>query len=233
MGQLEKYGLYVLCLVIFLILGVALWGEPTPVHADGKTAGGAMLNVQGGDPGSLGSTGSRPVKTVVVSADDDLMRKLIQQKAPSRKDPAKTNPKEASPPPSPAVENEPPAPPPPATRTYKVVSGDILGTIAQKQLGSARYVDEILKLNPGLDPKNLKIGTEIVLPARASAASKPAPGPAAPGSKRYTIRDGDTLEAISERLFRTKTRVEDIRKLNPGLDPRRLRIGKTILVPAR
>ena len=28
MGQLEKYGLYVLCLVIFLILGVAMWGDP-------------------------------------------------------------------------------------------------------------------------------------------------------------------------------------------------------------
>ena len=26
MGQLEKYGLYVLCLVIFLILGVTIWG---------------------------------------------------------------------------------------------------------------------------------------------------------------------------------------------------------------
>ncbi len=26
MGQLEKYGLYVLCLLIFLILGVTLWG---------------------------------------------------------------------------------------------------------------------------------------------------------------------------------------------------------------
>ncbi len=26
MGQLERYGLYVLCLVIFLILGVAIWG---------------------------------------------------------------------------------------------------------------------------------------------------------------------------------------------------------------
>ena len=29
MGQLERYGLYVLCLVIFLILGVAVWGEPS------------------------------------------------------------------------------------------------------------------------------------------------------------------------------------------------------------
>ena len=27
MGQLERYGLYVLCLVIFLILGVAIWGS--------------------------------------------------------------------------------------------------------------------------------------------------------------------------------------------------------------
>ena len=37
MGQLERYGLYVLCLVIFLILGVAIWGgdpvaaSPLPV----------------------------------------------------------------------------------------------------------------------------------------------------------------------------------------------------------
>ncbi len=29
MGQLEKYGLYVLCLLIFLILGVTLWGSGT------------------------------------------------------------------------------------------------------------------------------------------------------------------------------------------------------------
>ncbi len=27
MGQLERYGLYVLCLVIFLILGIAIWGD--------------------------------------------------------------------------------------------------------------------------------------------------------------------------------------------------------------
>src|SRR5262249_18440166 len=36
MGQLEKYGLYVLCLVIFLILGVAIWGGDPATPTGGK-----------------------------------------------------------------------------------------------------------------------------------------------------------------------------------------------------
>ena len=37
MGQLERYGLYVLCLVIFLILGVAIWGSDPQELRSGYT----------------------------------------------------------------------------------------------------------------------------------------------------------------------------------------------------
>ena len=36
MGQLERYGLYVLVVVIFLILGVAIWGEDPGVSRPGQ-----------------------------------------------------------------------------------------------------------------------------------------------------------------------------------------------------
>ena len=38
MGQLERYGLYVLCIVIFLILGVALWGGDPVLPAPPSSA---------------------------------------------------------------------------------------------------------------------------------------------------------------------------------------------------
>lgn len=52
------------------------------------------------------------------------------------------------------------------TKTYVVKRGDTLSTIAAKQLGSAKRVDEIKKLNPGIrDPKHLKVGLRLKLPA--------------------------------------------------------------------
>ena len=61
MGQLEKYGLYVMCLVIFLILGVTLWGEPANAT---RTAGReqAAMHAGGSVPqdASFQRTSSRP-----------------------------------------------------------------------------------------------------------------------------------------------------------------------------
>ena len=61
MGQLEKYGLYVMCLVIFLILGVTLWGEPANAT---RTAGREQAAMQAGgsvpQDASFQRTPSRP-----------------------------------------------------------------------------------------------------------------------------------------------------------------------------
>ena len=51
-----------------------------------------------------------------------------------------------------------------ATRAYKVARGDSLERIARKQLGSADAVEQILSLNPELDPRQLRVGQEIRLP---------------------------------------------------------------------
>ena len=68
------------------------------------------------------------------------------------------------------------------TRTYVVRSGDTLYGIAGRE---GCTVADIESLNPGVDPRNLRVGTELRLPldddATASATSK-APEPVSPAA---------------------------------------------------
>lgn len=49
-------------------------------------------------------------------------------------------------------------------KAYVVRDGDTLSGIARQKLGDASLWPEIAKLNPGIDPERLKVGTRIVLP---------------------------------------------------------------------
>ncbi|MBR4371498.1 MAG: DUF2135 domain-containing protein, partial [Victivallales bacterium] len=48
---------------------------------------------------------------------------------------------------------------------YQIKKGDTLLTIAERELGDRKRVNEILDLNPGIDPDRLRIGSIINLPA--------------------------------------------------------------------
>jgi serine-type D-Ala-D-Ala carboxypeptidase/endopeptidase (penicillin-binding protein 4) len=75
-----------------------------------------------------------------------------------------------------------------------------------------------------------------VEPAPAAEPAQPAPPPAAPDPtpvepaepRTYTIRSGDTLDAIARRHGIT---VAALQRANPGVEPRRLRPGQTIRLP--
>lgn len=150
-------------------------------------------------------------------------------------------------------------PAPAATNEYTVQKGDSLALIARRTLGSEQRWSEIQTLNPGVTPKSLKIGMKLKLPDGATAVAQPKASEAAPktaskpstksapkvatkvdaepkkspakGGARYTIQRGDTLNAIAEKKLGSKSRVKDILALNPGLDPRKLVVGKTITLP--
>jgi LysM repeat protein len=258
MGQLEKYGLYVLCLVIFLILGVAIWGgDPAP-------AAGAQMPLAGNPPASRGQPGPgsnvagnlvRREPRLPTPSTEDAIGKLLQRTdlpvptAAAVLDPGKA----AAPPAGPggaASAAEPPkaAPAPEATRTkYTIQRGDTLGDIAQKQLGSVAHVEDIKRLNPGLDPLLLLPGKDITLPSKAELAARKAteassgrdgarPADAAARTddwKYYKVQRGDTFEGISRRMFHDVRHVEAIKKLNPTLDPRKLQPGMEIKIPVR
>ena len=48
---------------------------------------------------------------------------------------------------------------------YQIKKGDTLLTIAERELGDRKRVNEILDLNPGIDPERLRVGAIINLPA--------------------------------------------------------------------
>ncbi len=62
----------------------------------------------------------------------------------------------------------------PSTRVVLVKAGDVLSLICQRELGTVRRMDEVLALNPGLDPDRLSIGQRLRMPV-----GEVAPGPAA------------------------------------------------------
>lgn len=65
-----------------------------------------------------------------------------------------------------------------------------------------------------------------------SQAPKAAPAAAATGAARsYRIAVGDTLARIARRLYGDAGKWRDLAKTNPGLDPRRLRVGAIIALP--
>jgi LysM repeat protein len=62
--------------------------------------------------------------------------------------------------------------------TYTVVSGDTLGTIAAKYLGSSSKYTEIVKANPQItNPNLIKVGQVITIPVPAPVVAAKSPEP--------------------------------------------------------
>lgn len=137
--------------------------------------------------------------------------------------------------------------------TYTVQKGDSLARIAARTLGDEKRWPEIQALNAGLTPKSLRVGAKIVLPSDAkisSALAKATPTPVKSVAKStakatekvatetkksgrsYVVKSGDSLRAIARRELGDEHRWDDIVALNPGLDPKRLSVGKSIRIPA-
>ncbi|MHC5062530.1 MAG: LysM peptidoglycan-binding domain-containing protein [Planctomycetota bacterium] len=247
MGQLERYGLYVLVLVIFLILGVAIWGDE-PQASDG-TGGGSSIMVPETDlsiPSAERSTqdmgGSRS------SGFDDLFNDL--EDLPEEQPPAEPGPETISQPATPtegmdqssggAETVAAPASLSEESRTYKIKRFDILGDIAKRELGSAQRWREIADLNPGIDPNNLPIGKVLRLPSTASGT--PVSGTPVSGSQvsrasggfsggKHTVAKGEYLGSISEKYYGTSRYAEVIKEANNIRDVRALKVGAVLVIP--
>jgi LysM repeat protein len=245
MGQLEKYGLYVLCLVIFLILGVAIWGgEPQaggsqalPLAGTGEGQRSAQTPVRG-EPGN--GPAVNPTETVL-----DIFAKADLPKPPAReekgekadKEPAEKGSDKGKSSPAPVADTQRPK--------YVIKAGDTLEEIAVKELKSRALVTEIKRLNPGVQDRNLKLGSELVLPSKAEVAAllpaakkdgarEPAKDSGKAGAWRwYRLESGETYDSVSKKLFHDTAHVDAIKKLNPALDPKRIRAGTEIKVPVQ
>lgn len=251
MGQLEKYGLYVLCLVIFLILGVALWGEPA--NAGESTAKVSPAAPRGPAPG-LDLEDFKELMSAAPKADAGGGSGGGTAAEP--KSEPKSEPKGGGG--TPQTE-----PQPESRRTHTIVAGDTYEAIAKRELGDARFVALLRELNPKVPPEKMQIGKQLVLPTaaelqalrskadapksddpkgadpvvKAEPKTEPKSEPkgdakkAAPTGRTHRIERGDTLEGIARQYFGSTKRLEEIRKLNPSVDPTRMRVGQLIKLP--
>lgn len=124
-----------------------------------------------------------------------------------------------------ATSSPPPTPSSSGSRTYTVQRGDSLWRIARKQ---GTTVARLEALNPGLIPRRIGIGKIIRVPGTTSPPTRITSTSSAKRAN-YTIKSGDTLSEIASRQG---IHLESLFAANPGIDPRRLKIGKRIVVPA-
>ena len=102
---------------------------------------------------------------------------------------------------------------------YIIREGDSLFSIANR---FDTTPENILRLNPDLDPANLSVGRRICV---ISATNQPVTCPL--GTLPYNINQGDTLLTLA---LRFGTSVESLLAANPDIDPYNLEVGQRICI---
>jgi len=124
-----------------------------------------------------------------------------------------------------------PAPTAAAESSYRVKSGDTIAKIAASYGVKA---EDIIKLNDLRATGGIHVGQTLKIPAGATlAADAPdAPKPVAlrDSGATYTVVHGDTLGSIARKLHVVS---DDLIRLNKIEDPKRLKIGLKLKVPAK
>lgn len=126
-----------------------------------------------------------------------------------------------------------PSAPAGAGQDYKIEKGDMLVTLATKFGVSVKAIQDA---NPGLDPRRLKIGQVVHIPAPATTESAASPGatvaaPAATASDNqiYKVKSGDTLTSIARHHGVT---VKALRSAN-NLTSDRIVVGQKLKIPSK
>ena len=109
-------------------------------------------------------------------------------------------------------------------RGYEVRSGDTLSQIAEAH---GVPTTTLLTANPGINPLNLRIGTRLTIPSASQAAQYAAR--AQTQARGYSVQSGDTLSQIAETYG---IGLSQLMAANPGINPRRLQIGKRLTIPS-
>jgi nucleoid-associated protein YgaU len=144
-------------------------------------------------------------------------------------------------------------------RTHVIQKNETLSSISLAAYGSANYYPHILRANPGLDDKRMKVGQTIVLPD--VSAVKPSAQDAAAGAqigasgaqngasgapvaasaaqidpaKDYKVVANDSLYRISVKLYGKSdmaTKIYELNKQQIGEDPAKLKLGMVLKLPS-
>ena len=280
MQQIERYGVIALVFFLVTIVAVSFWGDskspgfwsrltgrakkeatpdsivPPPSTTDVAQQSSLPLNTEPGANGAAlltGGAGQTPPAPALAGGTPSAPAgsNLLPESTPS----SGGTPAPAA---GPAGSAPVPAPVANGTSEYVVQKGDSPALIAKHMLGKESRWSEIAELNPGLDPKRLKVGSKLILPAGAAPAVAKNDAPAAPASKKavepapreksvakapetrksasstrtYVVQKGDSYKAIARRELGDESRWKEIAALNPKADASKLAIGQKLSLPA-
>jgi len=134
-------------------------------------------------------------------------------------------------------------------RTYRIGQGDTLAILAELFYGKQEYAEFLVRANPGLDPRRLIVGQEIIIPETPgdlsvlNRAAQPEPAktdkPAAPApaaaERTYTVKAGDSFWKIADNELGDGNRWQEIYELNKAEvpAPNRLKVGQVLKLPQK
>jgi nucleoid-associated protein YgaU len=261
MQQIERVGVIALLLLVVTMATVALWGDGKPTGAAGEPIATAqearashrVLPTRSSTRGQrqslpLNATPARnlparqersasPDRTRASSAvfgqgpnrDAELSAYAKAQKLTSPERPLSVSRKRkatsrATLLPQAAVES---------THEYIICRGDNLGRIARVECGDSKMVKRIMALNGITNPDRIREGQVLMLPGAGTRAptARAASHRAAPSSRTYVVKPGDSLSAISQRTLGTSKRWEELMALNEISDPTKIRVGQVLNLP--
>ncbi|MFZ9913814.1 MAG: LysM peptidoglycan-binding domain-containing protein [Phycisphaerales bacterium] len=145
-------------------------------------------------------------------------------------------------PPAPAAEES-------RERTHTVAKGEYPGDIAKKYYGKRGLGVALAEFNK-VDPSKLKVGMKLRVPpievldptvaptfppaptgdATAPLAQMPTQAPESPAVKTVRVREGDTLFAISKRVYGTGNRWKEIAAANGLGDGKNMKVGMELKI---
>jgi TP901 family phage tail tape measure protein len=133
------------------------------------------------------------------------------------------------------------------TSSFKNFSDEVKQQVAE--LNSLDVDNMIFALTPAMDdvtevgsankPSNVTTGTKVTTPTMTTTVAKPttpvAPKPStpapAPANRYHTVKKGDTLWDIAKAFYGSGTQWKKIYEANANPDPRKLQIGRKLLIP--
>ncbi|MBU9713028.1 LysM peptidoglycan-binding domain-containing protein [Evansella tamaricis] len=105
------------------------------------------------------------------------------------------------------------------TVTHVIQPGNTLSSIASVHDGVT--VDDLLELNPGIDPYSLTIGSELAVVSYDREEGE--------DYLYHTVQPGNTFFEIAS--VYDGVSVEDLQDANPNVDPYELTIGSQLVIP--
>ncbi len=125
--------------------------------------------------------------------------------------------------------------------THRVQPGDSFALLAKRYYGSEQFTPFLIRSNPQItNPASLHPGQIIKIPAASqkatSSATREVERPTSTTARTYRVQPGDSFYKIAAKLLGDSSRWNELFELNRDLvkgDPKRLKVGAEIQLPAR